>query len=150
MNKTPLRHLLVPFDTSPSSRAAVARAAALAEAFDADIDLLAVSHVPQPLAGEAIALGDHFVDADIRRRREDMDAALEQLAAQGVRARGQVALGFAADVIIERANSGAYDGVVMGTRGLTGLSYAWSRSIAGRVVRESVIPVFTVHAPASA
>jgi hypothetical protein len=55
-------------------------------------------------------------------------------------------MGAPATRIVEEAQQGAYDLIVMGTHGRTGLSHMLIGSVAERVVRTSGCPVLTVPA----
>ncbi len=50
-----------------------------------------------------------------------------------------------AKTIVEFANKGAFDMIVMGTRGLTGRAASFAGSVAEAVVRQAHCPVMTLH-----
>ncbi|WP_102128498.1 universal stress protein [Deinococcus planocerae] len=60
---------------------------------------------------------------------------------------GELVEGDPADVALGRAWSGKYDALVLGTAAKTGLERLLFGSVAGRVVRESPIPVLTAGEP---
>jgi len=145
----PPKRILVVTDLSDCSRAAVEYGALLARRLEADLSLLYVSQVPDRLVGDAHYLGKEFVDADMREGRQKIDALVAELREEGVQhCTGEVAFGFAARVILERAGSGDYDLLVMGTHGRSGFQRLWMGSIAERVVAHAQIPVLTVRPPA--
>ena len=57
--------------------------------------------------------------------------------------------GIAADEIVEFAKKGAFDLIVIGTHGRTGIQHALIGSIAERVVRRAPCPVLTVKVRAN-
>lgn len=136
------QRILVATDFSPCSRPAVEYAASLATRLGARIDVLYVSETPAVLFGDAVVLGDRFVDADIKEGRARLAHLLDELRGRGITADGQVVTGFAPDVILEQARR--HDLVILGTHGRTGFRRMWMGSVAERVVRTCPIPVLTV------
>jgi nucleotide-binding universal stress UspA family protein len=65
------------------------------------------------------------------------------------RVRARMDHGDTVGTILQAATSGAYDLVVMGTHGRTGLSAILMGSVAEKVVREAPCPVMTVRLPES-
>lgn len=141
------KRILVATDFSDCASAALEYAAMLAATLGATLQLLYVSEVPGVLIGEAVALRDEFVDADVRQGRVKIEQTLRELRARGIAAEGEVRTGFVPGAILERARAGDYELVVLGTHGRHGLSRLWMGSVAERVVRGSSIPVLTVRSP---
>jgi nucleotide-binding universal stress UspA family protein len=126
----------------------VSTAAGWAEAFDAEVSLV---HVVEPVAYPefySINVVSEDVLAKLRdRATEALDrAATELLADRPVTT--QVLIGRAADTIIAEASSGAFDLVVMGTRGLSGLEHLVIGSVAEAVLRRCPVPLLTVSSGA--
>ena len=71
---------------------------------------------------------------------------MSELARAGVTCTSKVRTGFADDVLIEEANSGQYDLIVMGTHGRSGFKRLNLGSVAAKVARRARIPVLTVPA----
>ena len=81
--------------------------------------------------------------ADARRRLEEMEMIP---VSQGLEVATNVVVGRPpASMIVERAKSGGFDLIVMGTHGRSGLSHALMGSVAERVVRTASCPVMTVR-----
>jgi len=144
--------LLVAYDFSPDSEAALDRAIDLAKALDAALHLVHVFHPPvELLSPYEIPLPPSLVDevqGAARRRLEEVTA---KAAAAGTPARAHVRDGSPAEQIESLAREIGADLIVMGTRGLTGLPHVLLGSVAERTVRIASRPVLTVKAapPAS-
>ncbi len=146
-----IRQILVPTDFSAPSRAALDYAAELAPALGASIDVLHVWELPVfvppsmlPDAGVAdLSLLDIYRKGAESQLAEFVAKAKEQ----GLRVRTSFAeLGPPSQTIAEFADRRAYDLVVIGTHGRTGLAHAVIGSVAERVVRYAHCPVLAVRA----
>jgi nucleotide-binding universal stress UspA family protein len=146
-----IQNILVPVDFSPSSKLAVEYALLFAERYSAQVRLLHAWEVPAFLrpdltvwAGELNAtLSDHI-------RHEAEKAMKEFIADTKIADRKDVSfeiqVGQPYAVILAALETGAFDLVVMGTHGRTGLSHLVLGSVAEKVVRRSTKPVLTVRA----
>jgi nucleotide-binding universal stress UspA family protein len=143
------QHILVPVDFSECSRCALEYAGLLGKKFGAALHVLYVSYIPKELVCDAVGRYEQFDDPDIREARRRLDLAIADLKRDGVATcTAEVVPRLpteACSVILERANSGRYDLVVMGTHGRVGLQRLWNKSIAERIVRDAHIPVITVR-----
>jgi len=139
-----LRRLLVLMDFSPAARRA--------HAFVRDhfpgvrLDLLHVVspgslQTPMPLAPAGRALGAASLANRLREWRQAAGHQLQELGG------GELVEGEPADVALGRAASGTWDALVLGTAARSGLDRLLFGSVAGRVVRESPIPVLTAGDP---
>jgi universal stress protein A len=140
------KRVLVPVDFSADSVEATRVAADLARRFDASLTLI---HVYDPLV---YALPDSFVMVPQAQMEKLLEAFRTRLAeskrqaldAGAPKVEAKLLQGFVAEEIVEYAKVGAFDLVVMGTRGRSGMSHLLMGSIAERVVRLSPCPVLTV------
>lgn len=139
------KKILIPVDGSEPSDRAVAHGMVLAEKFGAQVLIL---NVIQPVTYQ---VPESFLYAD---------QLMEQLSAQGLDmvenyrkkfekgaldVRAETAVGFAADVICERAEAGHFDLVVIGSRGLSpGVGFLLG-SVSGRVSRRCPCPVLIIR-----
>lgn len=144
-----IKSILVPVDFSPNANAAVEYATFLANAFQAAITLHHVYQVP-PLLNPIVPGADNRADLEVARLSATRE--LERLCADvQARASGEVRIvaepGIAADAILDRARSGAFDVIVMGTHGRTGLRRLLMGSVAEAVIRRADRPVVIVHIP---
>ncbi|HTV24893.1 MAG TPA: universal stress protein [Polyangiaceae bacterium] len=138
--------ILVPVDFSTHSAQATRVAADLARRFDAALTL---AYVYDPLA---YALPDGFAmvgQTEVDRLLDAFRAQLAQnkrqaLEAGAPRVDTQLLQGFVSGEIVEFANRGQFDLIVMGTHGRTGMQHLVMGSVAERVVRLAQCPVLTV------
>lgn len=150
------KKILVPVDFSPSSKLALDYALALAEKFQASIEVLHCWEVPAYLrpdltvwSGEvSVTLADHA-------RREAEKGMQEFLADSRPKSGGpalasRIASGAPYSTILTAIDETGSDLVVMGTHGRTGLSHLVLGSVAEKVVRHARCPVMTVRAPKTA
>ncbi|HEV8321006.1 MAG TPA: universal stress protein [Myxococcota bacterium] len=145
-----VKRILVPVDFSTGAEAAFEYARFLAETFGAAIDVLHVVEPPRysgvdlmlTVAGSTYASLPDLTRALAAREMEAFVAA-HGAAAGPLRARLEV--GEPATVIARLAASDAYDLVVMGTHGRTGMAHFLMGSVAENVVRRAPCPVVTVR-----
>lgn len=146
------QRILVPVDFSESSRQALAYAVGLAETLGASIDAVTIWQPANNLAidtllasvdtGAPRTLGDIARAAAMSRLRTFL-ASVDHRGVGPIQ--GRVEVGEPSEVIVELADSGSYDLIVMGTHGRTGLRHIALGSVAERVVRSSTVPVATVR-----
>ena len=136
--------ILVPHDFSEASADAVQRAAAWAEALEAEITLL---HVVEPVVYPEFysvdVLSDDLMERLVERSERALATAAEKLLGN-IKARTQVEVGRAASTIVDYADPDHYDVVVMATRGLSGLEQVLLGSVAESVLRRCEIPLLAV------
>ena len=148
-----LAHILVPLDFSPWSKAAFDQAVALAERTGAMLDLLYVwpgNHHVAAERFEDLAAKGPFVSsvrtefAQTLEGRE-LESLMNLARSYGVRVRGRLECGDAARAILRVAGDDAFDLIVMGTHGRTGMAHLLFGSVAEQVVRAAPCPVMTVR-----
>ena len=148
-----IRRILVPVDFSAHSDRAVRYAATLAGQVGASVALL---HVVEDLlattAYSEVLIADvaDVMQATINRSYRQLQLLKEGMFPHGADVETTAVVGRPAHAIVERAASGGFDLVVMGTHGRTGLSHMVMGSVAERVVRTSPCAVLTVRAEALA
>ena len=144
-----ITNILVPVDFSPHAEHAFTYATTLAERFGARLALLYVvddSFVTGGWSSEIYVpnvpeLMENLI-ADADRRLATLKASA---AALGLTAETAVIRGRPAPAIVEHAKNGAFDLIVMGTHGRTGVSHVVMGSVAERVLRKAPCPVLTVR-----
>lgn len=140
--------ILCPIDFERDSLDALELACQVAKQNSATVYLLTVIGIP-PAAATALPPVPIFPDAEFEaeslRRLEAI--ALEKLA--GVSHEVFVASGNAEHEILNLSAEQKIDLIVMGTHGRIGVKHFLLGSVAERVVRESPVPVLTVHPKAS-
>ncbi len=141
------KHIIVPIDGSDFSLQAVDLAASLAKEQRADCTVVTVVDII-PAAALAAATPD-LVNAWLRTLEDQaqiaVDAAVSRMRAAGANAYGEVANGYAPDLILEMATRHRGDLIVMGSHGRSGLRRLFLGSVAESVLRSSSIPVLLVR-----
>jgi universal stress protein A len=149
----PMHKILVPTDLSACSTRALHEAQHFAVTFSASIDLLYVWSLPTLVAPESLVTGLGVNEQPlldwIRSSARELLTKFENEAKSAGIAVGTSFCepGDPATTIVERAASGAYDLLVLGTHGRTGFSHALLGSVAEKVVRRAPCPVLTVRTP---
>jgi len=139
--------VLCPIDFSDHSLAALNLALKVTQQNDANLYLLNVAPVPAGAAGFQPVPMDIYPFHEKDRQAELAKLARERIPA-AVRYETLVISGDAAERVLETVRGLGADLIVMGTHGRSGLSHLVLGSVAERVVRESPVPVMTVHATA--
>ena len=142
------KRILVPVDFSMHSETAVRLAADLARRYEGALDLV---HVFEPIV---YPLPDGYVLFTPLQLNELVAQLEQQLTRTKAMARAagapqvetHVRQGACATDICDFAREGAFDLIVMGTHGRTGLSHLLLGSVAERVLRTAPCPVLTVKA----
>jgi nucleotide-binding universal stress UspA family protein len=143
-----IRRILVPTDFQESSVEATRYAAELAQKFDASITLFHVYQLPVITTPDGAAFGPSpHATQEVFDRVDNSLATARQLAeANGAPYVSTLsAAGVAHAEIVREAKEGAYDLIVMGTHGRTGLSHLLLGSVAELVVRKAHCPVLTIR-----
>lgn len=141
-----LAAILVPVDFSSGSEFFVEYAMAMAGTFHATVTLL---HV----CGRADSMSGIVPGAD-KAADDKRDVALAQKALDGLRA--ETKKGVNTDVLVVKGSPAreiistarAFQMVIMGSHGRTGLRHVLMGSVAEAVVRGATCPVLTIHFPA--
>ncbi len=141
--------ILVPTDFSPAADKAVALAVELARRDKGAITLFHVTPYPAPLITDYGPLPIADFQPNLEEIGKQCRALLEREAGKAVPTdvpwTPKVVLGMPADEITTELQTGAYDVVVMGTHGRTGVSHLLLGSVAERVLRHATIPVLVTR-----
>ena len=135
--------ILVAYDGSPTSRSALAQAYELAQAEDADLTVVTVAPTVAPLAALAPVSVDGLraeLDQWAKTRLDEAKAA----APSGLSVRTVERNGHVGDEIVAEIESGNYDLVVLGSRGLGRLTTEILGSVNNHVHYHSNVPTLTV------
>jgi nucleotide-binding universal stress UspA family protein len=144
------KQILVPVDFSSASKVALDQAAALAQQLNAVVDILHVWDLPASVKDDDVielqGLPSTVADA-VRHYAKDTLAAFTKKAQQsGIAVRSARAVpGRTYETIVEEAERGGYDLIVIGTHGRKHLSRAILGSVAERVVRYAHCPVLVAR-----
>ena len=136
--------ILVPVDGSDPACRAAAFAATLARALDARLTLLHVFDAPSAMTLGLVALSQERVDAASAEIAAAAFARAEA-ALEGVHAVRRREVGEPSERIVHVANSGGFDHVVLGSRGLSLVNELLLGSVSERVLRRASCPVTLVR-----
>jgi nucleotide-binding universal stress UspA family protein len=138
-----IRSILLPFDFSEPSLAALAAAKDLGRQWDAQIELLHVRTLPTVYIGNA--LGSQY-PVPTEESRRSLESRLREKTGNFRRLRVHVLEGDPEDLARRLGEDAAADILVMGTHGYTGVNRMLMSSVVEAVVRNSRVPVLSVHA----
>ena len=148
----PRHKWLVPVDGTPASMSAVEYVIAHADRARTHLHLLNVQ--PTIMAGDVSVVASAKLVADLRRSAGEraLSAAQALLARHSFQHTSEVVFGAPAAAIVRSAAERRCAKIVMGVRGVGVIANIAGRSVSGRVVRLSPVPVTLVkpeNAPAS-
>ena len=133
--------LLLPTDGSPGTDSAVEQALALADAYESQVDALAVVDETFPAATGY----DYVVESLEAEAEAALDAVVRSGRAAGVDVEPHLRRGVPHEEIVAAATAYDSDLVVMGTHGRSGFDrIRHLGSVTERVVRTSPVPVLSV------
>jgi nucleotide-binding universal stress UspA family protein len=145
------RRLLAPWDGVPDHAHALPVAAELAQACQAELQLLLVVPTLGTLSGDSAATGRLLPGATtevLELATQEAEAIVAQqadrLRAQGLPVSTEVGRGEPVASIIETARRTGVDLIVMGTHGKAGTSAFWAGSIAPKVCGRARLPLLLV------
>lgn len=148
-----LHRIVVPLDFSAPSANALQTAAGLAEKFGAELILLHVVPVMQYAEYTAsyqgfVLAGVDFAKMEVDARRdadERLAPLVRELQDRGIKARGMLRHGEAAQEILLFAETEQADVIVIATHGYSGFKHFLLGSVTERVIRHAPCPVFVVR-----
>ncbi len=140
----PLRTVAVATDFSPTAEVAVDWAIDIARHHGARLILLHGMSLPAPLPDYVPANSD-FSQQIHRIAQSKLEASAERARQAGLTVELDVPMGVPSQVVLRAAEEAHADLIVLGTRGLTGLTHLLLGSTAERVVQRAPCPVLTVH-----
>ncbi len=142
------KHILIPVDGSPTSMAAVDKAAGLAKAFGSAATVIYVID-PYPFTGVGadFAYGqDQYLSAATAEANSAIEAARERLAGAGIQAEVRVVESHAVwRGILEAADNAGADLLVMGSHGRRGLEKLVLGSVTQSVLSHAKINTLVVR-----
>lgn len=142
-----LRKILVPYDFSSHSDAALRRALALARPTRARLHLLHAFGVPiAGLSPYEMVVPTGVWDAIREGAAQSLEEIRRDLAKQGVEADVEVSARLPVEAILAGVEETGADLISMGTRGRTGLKHVLLGSVAERTLRQARCPVLAVKA----
>ena len=142
--------ILVPVDGSDTAWKALKTAAALAAIFQGEIRVFTVMEPYNSLSLFQITLDQNLMDRSNREMKKAslavLDTAKEKLTEYGFH--GKVSYedgeGNPAELILEKSREDGCDSVVIGSRGLSGITEFLLGSVSSKVSQYAEVPVFVV------
>lgn len=133
-----IKRILVGFDGSEPSAEAMRYACRLATGLGADLVVVTVKHLPQHVAG--------YFDDNMKARMDEhyqqiADMAVGQCGECGVCSKARVIEGHPAEAMAEYARENDIDLIVVGSRGLRGLTKLFVGSTAEALIQLAPCPV---------
>lgn len=136
-----IHHILMAYDFSPTSTLALDEAIALAQKLQARLDLLHV--IPYNEVSRLVDLIPHLDQVE-NKIRDNVEGEFKKI--QGNYPHQafttHIRIGSPAKEIVQFAEAGPYDLIIVGSHGRTGLKRFFLGSIAESVLRHSRLPVF--------
>ena len=137
-NNGQFRKILVGYDGSRSAEEALEVGFAIASTMDSQVEVLAVTQPPEPPA----ALRKRATAGDAREHYERALGEITRAAQEcGIQLETVIAVGHPAEQIIQRAEQGHADLIIVGERGSSNIERAAMGSVAERVLRYAPCPV---------
>ncbi len=143
----PWKKVLCPIDFSDPARAAMRAAIEICRMTGGDLTLFHAYELPGYTLPEGSVVASPKMLQDLSDQADAHLAEWQKLAEQmgAQRVRVEKGIGEPALSIVELAQEGAFDLIVLGTHGRTGIRHALLGSITERVVRHARCPVLTIH-----
>lgn len=149
-----LRHILVPLDNEFVHDQALPTAESLAQAYEAELNLLCVIPTLGTLSGEQAAASNMlpatataYLEIAEEIALEHFQGHLNAYKKAGIPATAEIARGDPAPVIAKTAEKINADLILFGTHGRAGLDAFWNRSVAASVARRTEIPLLLIPLP---
>ncbi|QSQ25854.1 universal stress protein [Pyxidicoccus parkwayensis] len=142
--------VLVPVDLSEGSRSVIDYAIQLARPFGATVHVVHAWEPPQYVAPDLLVAAPGWNSLSLEQvavetATRDLTALINSLEKPPVALTHKVLVGEAASTILDLAEQGKYDLIIMGTHGRRGLPKLLLGSVAQKVVSRSHCPVLTLH-----
>jgi nucleotide-binding universal stress UspA family protein len=135
--------ILVAYDGSTEADRALDWGASLARgAAGSSVTVISVAITLDASPPIADAIDPH---ESVAVHRADLDRAIAALSAKGIAAEPQLKAGKPAEEIIDAAEAGGYDVIVVGSRGKSAAARFLMGSVSERVVRHASRPVLVVR-----
>lgn len=145
-----INKILCAVDLSDHSKEVAAYASLLAKKMGASVTVVYTAPSLSQYVGFHVPPNtiENFVGEIVTGAEKSMEAFVQENF-EGIEARGQVLIGYAAEEIINRAHEENVDIIVMGTHGRKGIDRILFGSVAEKVVKNADMPVLTVRPSAT-
>ncbi len=137
--------VLLPTDGSDCAEAAVDHAVALAEAFDAEIDVVSVVDVNTVAAQSELTNARLVLDELEGQAENAIERVADRVGEAGIAGETAVIQGAPASGVMDYAEEAGVDLIVMGTHGRSGIDRFLLGSTTERLIRHASVPVVSVR-----
>jgi nucleotide-binding universal stress UspA family protein len=137
--------VLLPTDGSDCAEAAVDHAVALAEAFDAEIDVVSVVDVNTVAAQSELTNARLVLDELEGQAENAIERVVDRVSEVGIAGETAVIQGAPASGVMDYAEEAGVDLIVMGTHGRSGIDRFLLGSTTERLIRHASVPVVSVR-----
>lgn len=135
------RDIVIPTDGSDGAHHAAEHGLTIAEAFDATV------HAVSAIEDSGSVQRDQLRTSPEEVAQEAVESIEEQASRRGIGVRTETLSGMPAETLLIYLEEQDIDMVVMSTHGRTGIEQMVFGSVAEEIVRNSPVPVLTVHPP---
>jgi nucleotide-binding universal stress UspA family protein len=149
-----IKKILVPVDGSEASKIAAERAVELARKCGSEITFMIVVELKSDIAfvnsGRAIIDDEYYsvvstmIDLKTKRDTETLDKMVEGLDCSDLKTERLVLVGDARQQIVETAEQGGFDMIIMGHRGMNPIKRFFLGSVAKKVIEDAPCSVLVV------
>lgn len=141
-----IKKILCAVDLSDHSGEVAEYAAYFAKKCDAEVSVVYVAPTLSQYTGFKIPQSDihAFVGEIVSGAQASMNGFVAQYF-DGIKASGEVMVGYASDEILAKAKKEGSDLIIMGTHGRKGIDRILFGSVAEKVVKNSPVPVLTLR-----
>jgi len=138
--------ILIPNDGSESGRRALEYALKMAKSHNSyDITILTVACSDFALARGVVFNPNELITSCNAHFNMSLEKAKAMFEAEGINVNTLLAGGDPAGIIIDMVNNQGFEKVVMGTRGLSGISGMLLGSVSSKVLHNVKVPVTLIH-----
>jgi nucleotide-binding universal stress UspA family protein len=149
-----LRRILLPLDGESVHDDSLPIAKILAKAYGAELSLLCVIPTFSTLRGDEAAAStilpattNALLDIKEAHAKEHLQEHLNELVSEGFRVSAEIARGDPTQTIVNAAEHGKADLIVLSTHRRAGIDAFWARSVAPNVARRTRIPLLLIPLP---
>ena len=149
-----LRRILLPLVNESTHDDSLPIAKILAKAYGAELSLLCVIPTFSTLRGDEAATStilpattNALLDIKEEHAKEHLQGHLNELVSEGFRVSAEIARGDPTQTIVNVAEQGKADLIVLSTHRRAGIDAFWARSVAPNVARRTRIPLLFIPLP---
>ncbi len=138
------KNILVGIDGSEASVKAAKKALDLAKELDAAVTFLTVVPPPTVLFGELLTPEVIDISPLVKAARESLESLKKRLQKEGIKINVEVLIGEPSEVIVDYAESGEFDLIVLGRSGMSRIERLFIGSVTKKVLERAKSDVLVV------